>query len=258
MLWRPSEKDEANALTIVPSERFVQAHHVRAVEQGGTVVLLCLRSLKYLRLQGALAVAWQSLKEAKSAEIVAAEICRTCSGDEAVRYTSRLFKALLAKGLIAPEGAAVPAEVRSVVRRRRPQGQATGRSPRVPSVGSCLARLTFVHAMLVVIGFNATLNVLTRRHSPATQLSTEWLRRFSSNASQAAMLYPFGAKCLAQSLCLLSLLRSAGAAGNLQIGVSVFPFSAHAWVELEGKALCHNPEYLRQFVRFDSIGPPTT
>lgn len=51
-------------------------------------------------------------------------------------------------------------------------------------------------------------------------------------------LLPTDARCLTQSLVLLSLLDRRGVSASLLIGVRSEPeFGAHAWIELDGEAL---------------------
>jgi hypothetical protein len=53
----------------------------------------------------------------------------------------------------------------------------------------------------------------------------------------AAAFYPRRALCLEQSLALTWLLRRRGVPAELRIGVQARPFYAHAWVEVDGRAL---------------------
>jgi hypothetical protein len=53
--------------------------------------------------------------------------------------------------------------------------------------------------------------------------------------------------CLPRSLALLRLLRTAGWPAEHVIGVAMYPFEAHAWVELDGKPLCEGATYTRRF-----------
>jgi hypothetical protein len=57
----------------------------------------------------------------------------------------------------------------------------------------------------------------------------------------ATRYWPDGNNCLGRSVALLGLLRRAGIAAELHIGVRPPPdFEAHAWIELDGRPL--NPE----------------
>lgn len=53
--------------------------------------------------------------------------------------------------------------------------------------------------------------------------------------------------CLPRSLALTRFLRSAGWPVSHVIGVALYPFEAHAWVELDGAPLNESAAYLQRF-----------
>ncbi|WP_052740853.1 lasso peptide biosynthesis B2 protein [Mycobacterium sp. UM_Kg1] len=53
--------------------------------------------------------------------------------------------------------------------------------------------------------------------------------------------------CLPRSLALTRFLRTAGWPAQHVIGVALYPFEAHAWVELDGVALNESTSVLRRF-----------
>ncbi|WP_161926684.1 lasso peptide biosynthesis B2 protein [Gordonia crocea] len=53
--------------------------------------------------------------------------------------------------------------------------------------------------------------------------------------------------CLPRSLALLRYLRIAGWPARHVIGVALYPFEAHAWVELDGDPVNESAAYLRRF-----------
>jgi hypothetical protein len=59
---------------------------------------------------------------------------------------------------------------------------------------------------------------------------------------------PTDAPCLVQSLVLTSLLAARGISGRLVIGVTVEPFTAHAWVEHKGHPLLPTEAVYRRLV----------
>jgi hypothetical protein len=63
----------------------------------------------------------------------------------------------------------------------------------------------------------------------------------------AAALYPGRALCLERSLTLYSYLRRRGVAVRYRMGVQMYPFGAHAWVEYRGQAINDVPEHVKQF-----------
>jgi hypothetical protein len=53
----------------------------------------------------------------------------------------------------------------------------------------------------------------------------------------ACIWYPKQALCLQRSFVTAYLLRKRGVAGELVLGAQKLPFKAHAWVEVDGRAL---------------------
>lgn len=64
----------------------------------------------------------------------------------------------------------------------------------------------------------------------------------------AAAFFPGRAECLEQSLVAYVLLRRRGVPAQLKLGVQPYPFHAHAWVELNGRAISEPDDYIAQFV----------
>lgn len=64
----------------------------------------------------------------------------------------------------------------------------------------------------------------------------------------AAAFFPGRALCLEQSVALYWLLRRRGLAVRLRLGVNVYPFLAHAWVEHAGAPLNESAEYVATLV----------
>lgn len=72
------------------------------------------------------------------------------------------------------------------------------------------------------------------------------MRRFRT----AESLYPSRQApldCLPRSLALTRFLRTAGWPARHVIGVALYPFEAHAWVEVDGTALNEEDTFLRRF-----------
>lgn len=53
----------------------------------------------------------------------------------------------------------------------------------------------------------------------------------------ACVWYPKQALCLQRSFVTTSLLRKHGVSANMVLGAQKLPFKAHAWVEVEGRAI---------------------
>jgi hypothetical protein len=68
-----------------------------------------------------------------------------------------------------------------------------------------------------------------------------------SRAENAFLLKEAPRDCLPRSLALFGLLRSLGLAAEHVIGVQLFPFQAHAWVEHRGRVVHDDPSHPSRF-----------
>jgi hypothetical protein len=61
--------------------------------------------------------------------------------------------------------------------------------------------------------------------------------RVCAAVNYACIWYPKQALCLQRSFVTTYLLRKCGVPAQLVLGAQVLPFKAHAWVEVEGRAI---------------------
>jgi hypothetical protein len=61
--------------------------------------------------------------------------------------------------------------------------------------------------------------------------------RVCSAVNYACVCYPKQALCLQRSFVATSLLRKHGVAAQMVLGAQKTPFKAHAWVEIDGRAI---------------------
>jgi len=120
----------------------------------------------------------------------------------------------------------------------------------VPSAARCALLLLAVRAHLKARGFGPS--VAAARRLGATRgagsgLTPEEVERTAYRVAVAAAFFPGRAVCLEQSLALYVLLRRRGVPAELRLGVQVYPFYAHAWVELDGKPVNEDPERIQKF-----------
>jgi transglutaminase-like putative cysteine protease len=73
------------------------------------------------------------------------------------------------------------------------------------------------------------------------------VERAAYHVAVAAAFFPGRAVCLEQSLALYLLLRGRGVPAELRLGVQVYPFYAHAWVELHGEPVNEDRETVEKF-----------
>jgi hypothetical protein len=96
---------------------------------------------------------------------------------------------------------------------------------------------------LRTLGYARTLR-LARRLSPRVTVepSAQLIDQTLHQILKATAFYPGRSLCLEQSIVGYVLLRRAGLAVELRLGVQPYPFSAHAWVELNGVPITESPE----------------
>ena len=119
----------------------------------------------------------------------------------------------------------------------------------VPSVGRCALTLLAVRARLKARGFGPTV-AWARRAAGRVRgagLAPAQVERAAYHVAVAAAFFPGRAVCLEQSLALFLLLRRRGVPAELRLGVQVYPFYAHAWVEVGGEPVNEDPETVENF-----------
>lgn len=119
---------------------------------------------------------------------------------------------------------------------------------RPPGVMRCLALLLLCDVALRVAGYARTLRVARRWAGERTgSLGDDVVRQTLHNILVATALYPGRSKCLEQALAGFVLLRRRGAAVEIRLGVQPYPFTAHAWLELDGVPVTETPEVVANF-----------
>jgi hypothetical protein len=109
--------------------------------------------------------------------------------------------------------------------------------------------LLAVRARLKARGFGPSVAWARGRAARAAGpgLAPEQVERAAHHVAVAAAFFPGRAVCLEQSLALYVLLRGRGVPAELRIGVQVYPFQAHAWVELHGQPVNEDVETVEKF-----------
>lgn len=127
----------------------------------------------------------------------------------------------------------------------------------VPSVGGMVVRFAALKALLAVVGFGGTWRLI-RVHAQRTPLQADVDDRLVARSeyvvAMAAALYPGHAACLERSLLLYWHLRRAGVRVVYRMGVQMYPFLAHAWVEHRGRPINDVAEHVRLFRPIDGVG----
>lgn len=107
---------------------------------------------------------------------------------------------------------------------------------RAPGVIRSMVVIAAMDVLPRMIGLRRTLRLIGGR-SAGVSATEDVIEATMNSVCTAAAFYPRRALCLEQSLALTWLLRRRGVPAELRIGVQARPFYAHAWVEVDGRAL---------------------
>jgi hypothetical protein len=137
------------------------------------------------------------------------------------------------------------------------------KTPKRPGLVATAALIAATDVTLRVFGMRRTLD-LTRRFARTDRMPdasalpvatrTELVRETARLVARAAAFHPGRAQCLEQSIVLYLLLRRRGIHADLRIGVQPVPFSAHAWVEHDGRPINESEDFILRLTPFPGVG----
>lgn len=128
---------------------------------------------------------------------------------------------------------------------------------RAPHVLTCTMLLTAADLSLKMLGLRRSARLarrLAQRAPNRAGAGRAEVMEIARRVATAAAFYPGRAQCLEQSLALYVLLRRRGIGADLRIGVQPFPFTAHAWVEYEGRPVNEREDFVTRLAAFPSLG----
>jgi hypothetical protein len=128
-------------------------------------------------------------------------------------------------------------------------------SDRGPHVLSCMAHLAFIRLSLRLVGFGRTLTWYEnapRAQTDGNRIDEAVVQRVGHRLAIAVALFPGRARCLEQSMVLNRELRRRGADARLRFGVKPYPFSGHAWVEVAGKPIEEDSQFIDLITRLEN------
>src|SRR6267154_755063 len=85
--------------------------------------------------------------------------------------------------------------------------------------------------------FNTTYRMAKRWKVAPRAADSNTIDRVCTAVNYACSWYPKQALCLQRSFVTTYLLRQHGVCANMVLGAQKLPFKAHAWVEVEGRAI---------------------
>jgi|SRR5688572_3347162 hypothetical protein len=119
---------------------------------------------------------------------------------------------------------------------------------RAPGVLRCMVALLLCDVALRVLGYQRTMRIARRvAGERSLPLGRPIVERTLQNILVATAFYPGRSKCLEQSVAGLILLRRRGVPVEMRLGVQPYPFSAHAWLELDGVPVTESPEVVANY-----------
>ncbi len=111
-----------------------------------------------------------------------------------------------------------------------------------------MVALMLCDVALRVLGYTRTMRIVRRI---AGEHASSWGRpvveRTLHNILVATAFYPGRSKCLEQSVAGFVLLRRRGVPVEMRLGVQPYPFSAHAWLELDRVPVTESPEVVANY-----------
>jgi hypothetical protein len=119
-----------------------------------------------------------------------------------------------------------------------------------------MLRIVLLKTALVLAGFRRTFRWIHTRADAvplADDVDDALVLAAEYAIAMAAALYPGHAACLERSLLLYWYLRRAGVAARYRMGVQMYPFLAHAWVEYRGQPINDVPEHVRRFRPIEGV-----
>jgi hypothetical protein len=111
-----------------------------------------------------------------------------------------------------------------------------------------MVALMLCDVALRVLGYTRTMRIVRR---VAGERSSRFERQIIEHTLHSILVatafYPGRSKCLEQSVAGLVLLRRRGVPVEMRLGVQPYPFSAHAWLELDGVPVTESPEVVAHY-----------
>jgi hypothetical protein len=110
---------------------------------------------------------------------------------------------------------------------------------------------------LRTFGYHRTMTALTARSRPVPRHRSAQAQSMARALRRVVFYAPYSGNCLSQSVALWWQLRRAGLDSSIVLGVRIeaSAFTAHAWVEIDERALNDSVDVRQQFHPFVSADP---
>jgi hypothetical protein len=105
--------------------------------------------------------------------------------------------------------------------------------------------MLFLEALIAILGYDLcclvwrfhNTHAIARRLRVRGQPRPDTIERVCAAINYACVWYPKQVLCLQRSFVTTYLLRRHGVAAHMVLGAQKIPFKAHAWVEVDGRAI---------------------
>lgn len=126
----------------------------------------------------------------------------------------------------------------------------SSRKARKPSFIGTFAMIAAADLALRHLGFARSVALVRRLagNESGEETAPEVIENVMRRVISASSFYPGRSECLEQSLVAYVLLRRRRVPVQLRLGVQPYPFHAHAWIELNNRAIGEADDYVAQFV----------
>lgn len=81
------------------------------------------------------------------------------------------------------------------------------------------------------------INTLSRKYKGGGGEDFQLCEELTDSVTKACLIFPWKVKCLEWAIALCTLCQRRGQKASLVIGVQLYPFKSHAWVEINGTIL---------------------
>jgi hypothetical protein len=105
--------------------------------------------------------------------------------------------------------------------------------------------ILFIQALFILLAYDVmsalchfkTLYAMVKAWKVTGKAGSNTVDRVCTAVNYACAWYPKQALCLQRSFATTYLLRKNGVSAHMVLGAQKLPFKAHAWVEVEGRAI---------------------
>ena len=105
--------------------------------------------------------------------------------------------------------------------------------------------ILFIEALFILLAYDVmstlcrfkTMYAIVKAWKVTGKPGSNTVDRISTAVNYACSWYPKQALCLQRSFATTYLLRKNGVPAHMVLGAQKLPFKAHAWVEVEGRAI---------------------